>query len=569
MRIPLLPGLLLILALAGAVPGQGEPTAPPGPVPGAPDPAPRPEEKKTETKQDEGKRNGTGSTPPPGAVDGSEKSANAQEVEDPLADKYRVDEDQEAGDKTEVKEISLQEEEPSFFERWLRLGKFRLRNRLEWHYRRFESKGFSDQGVQVVPPGTSRDNRLRYLLELETHGLGHDQINSYVSYDYRADLDRESVPSPNTDIVNSFSSARLSRLNALWVEAVDVAEHVRIRVGRQSTVEVFPVLFDGAHAVVDRFRLFRMPAEFRVFAGRMATFYSDLEDEFVTGGGLLVKPTSELAFEAREFYYARNRLELEARWTPLDGLSLLGMYGLYQADPRDARIEAGYSIPAIGFDATAGYYERYANDFRLDYFTDQPREQFDRRYLRLPQLAPYGEAYVRVSQQVVRDNLVLSGEFINHRLRNSNDESPYDTSFYQLDGFADLRLGPGRIRTGIRYYHADRRPFAYLVPGFPSQIRPAEVGENDHTEYHLNGTLDFGTTGWSLYGGMVWHRLNYTDALASVKDQEGVDYLAELKAPITRSVTILVRYENMRDMTYFVPYFDAMETFSCILDVTL
>jgi len=565
--------LLLHCALAGAVEGQTAPGGSPRPASSPQESPRRAEGKKPETKAEnkpEKDQEESGEDAPAKGTEGRpEKSTDEQEVEDPLADKYKVDEEEMKDDEAKVDEVSLVDAEPSFFEEWLRLGKFRLRNRFEYYHRKFESKGFSDQGVEVVPPGSNRDNEFRYLFELETHGLGHDQINSYVNFDWRADMDRDTVPSPHTNIVDAFEYSRLSRLNALWVEAVDVADHMRIRVGRQSTVEVFPVLFDGAHVVVDRFRLFRMPTEFRVFAGRMATFYSDLRDEFVAGGGLLIRPTPGLAFEAREFYYAKNRLELEARWVPLEGLSLLGMYGLYQADPRDARSEAGYSIDSVGFDVTAGYYERYFNDFRLDYFTNQPRESFDRDYLRLTQLAPYGEAYVRLSQQVWRDNLVLGGEYINHRLRNRNDEGRYDTSFYQINGFADLRLGPGRIRTEIRYYHADRKPFPYLVPGFPSTIQPSVVGENDHTEYHLNGSFDFGTTGWSVYAGMVWHRLNYSDALASVKDEEGVDYMAELRGQITRNLAVLVRYEIMRDMVYFVPYFKRMETFSCILDVTL
>jgi hypothetical protein len=569
--------LLLHCALAGVVEGQTEPRGSPRPASTRQDAPGRAEEKKPETKaekkQEKGQEEPGGGAPSKGAEGGQGESTDEQEVEDPLADKYKVDEDVDLDEhdkgKTGVDEVSLADLEPSFLERWLRLGKLRVRNRFEYYYRKFESKGFSDQGVEVVPPGTNRDNEFRYLFELETHGLGHDQINSYVSFDWRADMDRDTVPSPHTNIVDAFEYSRLSRLNSLWVEAVDVADHVRIRVGRQSTVEVYPVLFDGAHVVVDRFRLFRMPTEFRIFAGRMATFYSDLRDEFVAGGGLLLRPTPELAFEAREFYYAKNRLELEARWAPLEGFSLLGMYGLFQADPRDARIEAGYSIDSVGFDVTAGYYERYANSFRLDYFTDQPKQNFDRDYLRLTQLAPYGEAYVRLSQQVLPDNLVIGGEYINHRLRNRNDEGRYNASFYQVNGFADLRLGPGRVRTEIRYYHADRKPFPYLVPGFPSTIQPAVVGENDHTEYHLNGSFDFGTTGWSVYGGMVWHRLNYSDALASVKDEEGVDYMVEVQGQITRNLAILLRYEYMRDMTFFVPYFKRMDTFSCILDVTL
>ena len=36
---------------------------------------------------------------------------------------------------------------------------------------------------------------------------------------------------------------------------------------------------------------------------------------------------------------------------------------------------------------------------------------------------------------------------------------------------------------------------------------PAEVGENDHTEYHLNGTYDFGDSGWGVYAGLVERQL--------------------------------------------------------------
>ena len=65
--------------------------------------------------------------------------------------------------------------------------------------------------------------------------------------------------------------------------------------------------------------------------------------------------------------------------------------------------------------------------------------------------------------------------------------------------------------------------------------------------------------GWSVYAGMVWNRVNYVDALASVKHEQYADGRVELNARITEKVTLRFSYEHTRDAEYFNPYFERFQ----------
>lgn len=509
--------------------------------------------------------------PPPAEPRGKDEP----DPDDPLADRYadpdpsELDDDESWMDEPTGGDVEALPPEPGAFERWLRLGQLKIRNRLEWRYRRYTSRGFNEPIVPIVPEGTERDSEMRNFLEIETRGLIAPNINSYVSFDYRKDIDGTREVSFFKNIVTSFDDRELIRFYTAWVEAVDVADIMRVRVGRQFTHEVHPVTFDGVSAAVDRVRMFGAPAEFRAYVGSIVSDFSNLRQDIVFGGGMTIRPTSNLAFELRDTRYTRNRLEAEVRWAPMQDLTLLGMYGFYDAKGRDSRFEAGYTIPELHTEITGGFYSRYNHDFRLDYITGQPSTQHRRDYLFLPQLAPSEEFYIRVDQPIAR-GIGVGGEYIRHRLRNGGDESPYDTDYDQINGYGDLEYGPLRFRTGVRYYHANRESFVLVVPRLPQPTVPTAVkqGERDHIEYHVDATARI-APGWSVSAGFVWNRVNYLDALSSVKHEQYADARIEIDAQLTDKVTLRFSYEHTRDAEYFNPYFERFQALTWILDVRM
>lgn len=495
--------------------------------------------------------------------------------DDPLADRFadpdpsELDDDDSWMDEPMAGGADDIPPEPGAFERWLRLGQLKIRNRLEWRYRRYTSSGFNDSGLPIVPDGTERDSQMRNFLEIETHGLIAPNINTYVSFDYRKDIDGTRENSFLKNIVTSFDDHELIRFYTAWVEAVDVADIMRVRIGRQFTHEVHPVTFDGVSAFIDRVRLFGAPAEFRAYVGSIVSDFSNLRQDIVFGGGMTVRPTSNLAFELRDTRYTRNRLEAEVRWAPAPDLTLLGMYGFYDAKGRDSRVEAGYTVPSLRTELTAGFYSRYNHDFRLDYITGQPSTQHRRDFLYLTQLAPSEEFYIRLDQPITT-GIGVGGEYIRHRLRNGGDESPYDTDYDQLNGYGDLEYGPLRFRTGVRYYHANRESFVMVVPRLPLPTVPTSVkqGERDHIEYHVDATATI-APGWAVSAGFVWNRVNYVDALSSVKHEQYADARIELDARLSDKVTLRFSYEHTRDAEYFNPYFERYQALTWILDVRM
>ncbi len=500
-------------------------------------------------------------TPPPAGEkkkeEGTTKAGESRKVD--------ISAQEQEGVKAVVDETPSDTREPNFLERWRKEGKIKARARLAWETRRFSGKTFGN-----IRQRTERDQEFRSYLEVETRGLGHEKINTYVHLDYAKDIDGTSDPSYHKSSRTSFSNRDHFRLHSLVVEAKDVWNRVQIRIGRQSVMEVHPVHFDGGQVRADDFLLLGMPAEFRAFGGGLVSNYSNLRKDGVIGGGLKVEPTENLDIEFRDTYYDRNRFEVEGRWQPISSVSLLGLYGMRGSRSRDARFEGAINVDSLGLTVTGGWYRRFSHDFRLDFITGQSSRKLDERYLFLPELAPYQELYLHISKDVF-DWLAVGGELTDHTLRDRFDASPFDTDFREYAGHVDLRLGPGSLHGEVRYYHADRRATPILTPRFPQPavVTNAKVGEKDHIEYHLRGSCDLFESGWKLDAGIVWNRINYNDAYTSEDHEKMVDYLVQLRAKICDRASLTIRYEHTRDMEFFSPYFDRFHALSWILDVSL
>ena len=470
------------------------------------------------------------------------------------------------GDPADVDAETLPEtREPGFLERWRIEGKIKARARLAWETRRFSGKTFGN-----IRGRTERDQEFRSYLEVETRGLGHEKLNSYVHLDHAEDLDGTSDPSFHKSSLTSFSDRDHFRLHGLYVEAEDVWGPIQVRIGRQNVMEVHPVHFDGGMVQVDDFLLLGMPAKCRVFGGVLVSHFSNLRKDGVMGGSLRVEPAENLDIEFRDTNYDRNRFEVEGRWQPIPPISMLGLYGMRGPRSRDARLETAINVDSLGLTVTGGWYRRFSHDFRLDFLTGQSSRKLDERYLFLPELAPYQELYLRVSKDVF-DWMAVGGEVIDHTLRDRHDASPYDTDFREFAGHVDLRLGPGSLHGEVRYYHADRRATPIWTPRFPQAavVTLAKVGEKDHIEYHLGGSCDIFESGWKLDAGIVWNRINYSDVYVSEDHEKMVDYLVQLRGKICDRASLTVRYEHTRDMGFFSPYFDRFHAFSWILDISL
>lgn len=456
-------------------------------------------------------------------------------------------------------------EEPSFYEKWKRDGSFRGRLGFRYDYVRLETKPF-----ETYPEAIDRDSVFRTYLETETHGLGHAKLHSYVHLEWLSDLNGNDPPSFTNKLVNTYDNDNQFWLWSGWVEGRDLWDRVDVRAGRIQTYEVHPVTFDGVWVNADKFELFTMPAEVRAFAGSMAMLYSNLDRRFVTGGGLLFQPHEALDVEFRDTCYDKNRLECEARWRPIRELALLGMYSFIDSRSRDARVEGTFKLDQYGFTLAGGYWQLFNHDFRLDYLTGQDARELTNRYLLLTQMEPFWELYLRFNQDI-REWVSLGGEGRIHRLRDPDDESIYDADYNELSGYVDLKHDRSSLRTEVRYYHAPRDAVSIIQPRFPQPplLTQAKVGETNHVEVALRGSVGFHDPGWGLDGGMVWHRVNYDDVYQSVSHEEYVDYMVQFRARFAERVNFLVRYQITRDMTYFVPYFDGMQMLTCALDIDL
>ena len=100
-------------------------------------------------------------------------------------------------------------------------------------------------------------------------------------------------------------------------------------------------------------------------------------------------------------------------------------------------------------------------------------------------------------------------------------------------------------------------------------LTQAKVGEKNHLELILQGSVELCKPDWGADAGLVWHSVDYADVYQSVDDETSIDYFVQLRARLTERTTFLMRYELTRDMTYFMPYFDHMHAFTWALDVTL
>jgi len=453
----------------------------------------------------------------------------------------------------------------SFYEKWKRAGKFRGRLGFRYDYTRLETKQF-----ETYPKDVNRDDVFRTYLETETHGLGHEKLHSYVHLEWLSDLNGNDRPTFTNKLVNTYDNDSKFWLWSAWVEARDLGDRVDVRAGRIQTYEVHPVTFDGVWVQADKFELFTMPTEVRAFAGSMAVLYTNLDRRFVTGGGLLLQPHATVDVEFRDTCYDKNRLECEARWRPTRGLALRGMYSFIDSRSRDARVEGTFKLADYGFTLAGGYWQLFNHDFRLDYLTGQDSRELTDRYLLLTQMAPFYELYLRFNQDL-QEWLSLGGEGRIHRLRDTGDESIYNSDYHELSGYVDLKYDRASLRTEVRYFHAPRDAVAIIQPRFPQPavLTQAKVGETNHVEVALRGGVGFYRPGWGLDGGMVWHTVNYDDVYQSVSREEYVDYMVQVRARFAERINFLVRYQITRDMTYFVPYFDGMQTLTCMLDIDL
>ena len=497
---------------------------------------------------------------PEEAAAATEKPAPA-EPEDPQDDPQ----------KAEVAASEESDDTFAFYEQWKKEGKFKGRFGLRYDYQKFESSGFAESGIS---DRDERNHELRTYLELETHGLGHEKLHTYVNMEWAKDLDGTKDPSHTKSLLTSYDPNGRYYLWSAYAEGRDLGDHLDVRVGRINENDVYPVTFDGGWARLHGFELLGMKAETKAYAGAISRFYTNLRQDLVLGGSLIVRPTDTLAFEVRDQKYDKNRLEVEGRWQAHELVSLLGNYGWFGSDSRDARCELSFDLNMIDTVVTGGWYGLFSHRERLDFIRDQDTRDLNERFLKMSSLEAAQDLYVRVHTDVA-DWCSVGGEYTWHFLRDSADESIYDADYQESAGWADFRYGPCNLRSELRYWGADRNPVPYVIPQFPGTpiVGSARVGEQGHTQVILDGTLDLEQwvkrAGWSVNGGVVWHTIDYIDGLAKVDDEKSVDYRLQFRAALTERVDFTLRWVYTRDMNYFSPYYDEMNTLTWMLDVKL
>lgn len=366
--------------------------------------------------------------------------------------------------------------------------------------------GIPDQSV--FQPNS---NGIYSFIDFGTTGWGSDRIDSHFALRYQQDLSHVDPGSPEQSILQAFGSNRLFE-----VLSANIDIHGKptdgwfagdtLTLGRQYIYGAEPAQIDGA-----AFKINRHKYSVELYAGRRFTYYSDPSQRVIGGANFQYRfnPNISVEYDVLAYIRATHRFTYRQRITPK--LAFNAGYRMVGGNATDATANLVWTPGAGSSTLRLGYWEKLSDKDYIFDFTENARDLSTANpmfALNLGPLSPFSQFIVDARKSFFGQHLRLGGAVIVRRLLNSADQGPFNTSFEDYRG--DAQIFPLRkIEFDLGFHQRDSDRLS-PVPS-TDFFDVSTAGETRVQDFTLQLGRTFAEGRLSLKAGGFYRRINYQD----------------------------------------------------------
>jgi hypothetical protein len=420
-------------------------------------------------------------------------------------------------------------------------------------------------GVIDVPPGQVANpngipfpgdfqpstNTVYSFLNWGTRGWLSDRINTDFAFRYQQNTTFVDPGSPALALLNTFNGNREFQLLSGYVDisgrSTDgIFAGSSLRVGRQDVYGAEVADFDGLS-----FSMNRPKFSYTLYGGRRFTYYSDPEQRAI-GGGNFIYRLGNATFEYDALLYVKPSQALSYHQRFSDTWLLSAQFRMFGGYPTDATV-SGLWTPADGktslrFDFSQKITDK---DFVYDY-TGIARDLDPHNpllRLNLGVFSPHSQI-VLDARRVINSRLRIGGSVWIRRLNNSNDQGPFDTSFEDYRGSA--QIFPGRKMTVFVDYH--QRDSDRSNPTTPTTFDDiSTTGETKIRDVSLEIGRSFAEGRFSFKAGGFYRLLNFQDNFFVLNNESDKGVLGSATLKLDHRTRMFIEYDLDTDYPVFRP----------------
>lgn len=420
-------------------------------------------------------------------------------------------------------------------------------------------------GVIDVPPGQVVNpngipypgdfqpdtNTMYSFLNWGTRGWLSDRINTNFSFRYQQDLTHVDQGSPALGILNTFYGNRELQLLSGYVDiggrpSDGLLAGSSLRIGRQDVYGAEVASFDGLS-----FSMNRQDFSYTIYGGRRFTYYSDPEQRAIGGGNFIFRHGGA-TFEYDALFYVMGSHSFSYRQQFSPAWLFSAQYRMFGSSPTDASI-SGIWTPADGKTTVRlDFAQKITNkDFIYDYTgiarNLDPNSPLLR--LNLGVLSPHSQVVVD-ARRVINTRLRVGGSVWIRRLNDPKDEGPFDTSFQDYRGSAQVFPGK-KLTVSLDYHERDSNRSAVTTPSTFDGI--STTGETKVQDLSLELGRSFAEGKLSLKAGGFYRLLNFQDNFFITNHARDKGVLGGAALKLDQRTRMFVEYDLDTDFPVFRP----------------
>jgi hypothetical protein len=384
----------------------------------------------------------------------------------------------------------------------------------------------SPAGINGYPDGFQDVTNTMYsYVNLGTHGLGSDRINTNFSMRYRQDLSNILPGSPGLSVLNTFGGSHIFEIMSGYLEINGKPSdgwfaNSTLRLGRQSVFGPYMSTFDGA-----TFSRSDRHYDLTLYGGRRFTYFGDPVQRGIGGVDFTVHLNDKISVGYHGLYYVNGTHGFSYRQRILDNLLLNGYFRMVGGHPVDFNASTFWSSSNGRTTLGAGFFQKITDkDYIYDYTVGATDKDPYNKYLRLyfgPK-SPYSQ-FTLDARHTFNRYLRAGGTIVVRKLNNNRDQSDFDTSFQDYRGSVQVFPGGG-IETFVDYhlYDPDRKNPS-TVTDFLDVSATGETRIQDLTIEVGRGFLENKV---NIRGGGFIRRINYQGNYYKISDTQDKGWVA-------------------------------------------
>jgi hypothetical protein len=408
---------------------------------------------------------------------------------------------------------------------------------------------FNPNGIPDPSVFQPSSNDLYSFMDWGTRGWLSDRVNTDFSFRYRQDLTHVDEGSPELSILNTFGANRRFELLTGNIEingrpSDGFFADSTLRLGRQYIYGAELAALDGASFAKNKTKY-----SWTIFAGRRFTYFGDPDQRAIGGLDLVYRFSNRASLEYDGLFYIKGshsftyRQDLGHNWLFNTYFKLIGSFPVDYSANGFWNSESGKTTIGLSF------FQKLTNkDFIYDYTVNaRDLDPFNSVFrLNLGPISPYTQFAIDAHRQV-NSRLRLGGSVAVHRLDDPGDQGPFDVSFQDYRG--DAQIFPWRkLETFLEYHEND----SDRKTPFPSTVFDdlSAAGQTKIQDFTAELGRSFSEGRYTVRGGGFFRRINFQDRFVLINNAQDKGWLGSAAARLDQRTKLFFDYSL--DTDYFV-----------------